>query len=178
MAVLGMATSASAVVLTIYDDFATQTGAQATIECTGCLAWQFDTTFGSPDGQIFFDFGNPNAEAGFINTATGTTSFTGADATKVDTAGAASFDITSSAAYLWLKIGNNGAIIQNTGGANNLFEFDAISGTGSGLSHYTQFGTSGGGVVVPSVPLPATLPLFLTALGAGGFAFRRKQKAA
>jgi hypothetical protein len=50
---------------------------------------------------------------------------------------------------------------------------------GPGLSHWTIYsGGTGGGVIVPPVPLPATLPLLLTAIGFGGFTLRKSRKSA
>lgn len=64
-----------------------------------------------------------------------------------------------------------------TGGANTPAQNRA---RGAGLSHWTVYtgGNGGGGVVLPPVPLPAALPMLLTAFGFGGLALRKSRKAA
>lgn len=85
------------------------------------------------------------------------------------------FDFMSTAEYILLKIGGgntlNTALIHNlSGGILNLnFSTDA---QGSGLSHYTEFSQTS------VVPLPAALPLLLTAIAGFGFVGRCKKKMA
>lgn len=93
--------------------------------------------------------------------------------------GSASF--TTSALYILLKIGNepNLTIIKNTGGLNNLFTYTPKAGEGAGLSHYSEFGTAGGGGTIGGdVPLPAGLPLLLSGVGVMAFVARRKARKA
>lgn len=90
--------------------------------------------------------------------------------------GSASF--TTSALYILLKIGNepNLTIIKNTGGPDNLFTYTPKASQGAGLSHYSEFGTAGGGNF--DVPLPAGLPLLLSGVGVMAFVARRKARKA
>lgn len=88
------------------------------------------------------------------------------------------FSFFSSAFYILVKIGQdpNVTIIQNFGGpVPTLFTFKQVAG-GSGLSHFTEFGTSPGRGTV--IPLPAGLPLMLAGLGAFAFLARRKARKA
>lgn len=83
------------------------------------------------------------------------------------------FDFMSTAEYILLKIGGgnslNVALIHNLSGGALDLNF-STSTTGSGLSHYTEFG------MVSTVPIPAALPLFLGALSALGFMGWRRRR--
>jgi hypothetical protein len=137
------------------------------------------TGFVSGFSDLFIDGNSSSAanEALFVKDITGVTYA----ATTQNTSGIVNGNVsfTTSALYILLKIGNepNLTIIKNTGGLNNIFTYTSKAGEGSGLSHYSEFGTynGGGGTVVP---LPAGLPLMLSGLGVMAFLARRKARKA
>jgi len=167
---------ASAAVLTFFDNLSDATTERFTLSCSlGCSAWAGGTTFNAADGSglMTSTFGNETAEAGVINGAAGT-SFLGTDGTKSADLGLETYNFSSNAEYFFIKVGKDprGAVVWNTGGLGNLFGFQqSPGGTGTGLSHYTEFG------IAAAVPLPASGWLLLTVLGAGAFVGRRKKAA-
>ncbi len=82
------------------------------------------------------------------------------------------FDFMSTAEYILLKIGGgnslNVALIHNLSGGKLNLNFSTTA-QASGLSHYTEFGETS------VVPLPAALPLLLTAIAGFGLVGRRKK---
>ncbi len=130
--------------------------------------------FGDP-GELFDGPTNSGdaSEAAWANSVTGG-SFTAADvaAGKTDPA-ADNTDYVTNALYVILKIGLNPdyTIIRNdSGGALTFSWFNQPGGNGGGLSHYTELGAS-------VVPVPAALPLMLSAFGIGAFVTRKRRKA-
>jgi len=170
----------------------TLTGTSATLSCTGSVdpACQGYTGGGSPNAPSslgtlsntnadLYDLPNSNeqTEANALNTLAGTT-FTKFDANKTDTGGVDSFSFFTDALYLIIKIGGG------TVGADTAFfklvapgvitiVYDKNLQTSGGLSHLTVFGGT-----ITRIPLPAALPLMLTALGGLFFAGRRRREAA
>lgn len=71
--------------------------------------------------------------------------------------------------YFLLKFGQDSAYFKNLTGQAITITLASIGGTGSGLSHITQFGPS-------AVPIPAALPLLLTGLGGIGWLARRRAR--
>lgn len=115
---------------------------------------------------------NPGTVAGLLNDLAGTT-FTGEDAIRVEAGGQESATFTTSAEFFVLKLGNNFAFFQNFDDLITV-NFEVLArGAGLGFSNATFFG--GDGTVAP-IPLPAALPLFLTALGGLGFLGYRRRK--
>ena len=140
--------------------------------CEGLVAT--GPTVWAMDGAKLFTVHPPSIanETSFVNAATGGGFVTG---TKTDTAGDP-FAFTTDALYILMKIGggkNEAAhfLIKNTFGAGLQISWDAVSGQGAGLSHYTTFG-----VTPPPVPVPAAGLLLLGALG-GLAALRRRRTA-
>jgi hypothetical protein len=120
-----------------------------------------------------FDLANSSAatELAFVNSVVDPDFASG---TKTDV-NLNSFTFVSSAAYILFKIGATPdyALIRNLF-AGNTFDFSAFAGEGAGLSHITEYGTVSG-----VIPLPAALPLFLTAFGGlAFFGWRRRSGAA
>lgn len=138
--------------------------------CAGLLEVLISpSTFDSTNGSLF-DLVNssPATEAAFVDANTGATFTTG---TQTDAGGAASYEFFTSAEYFLIKIGEtpNYALFHNLDGTLDLF-FQDTEGTGSGFSHYTEFG---GGT---SVPEPADLGVFgLGLLLIGGFVGMRRR---
>lgn len=166
--VAGMAAAplANATVVSVYNDASTQDTLRFTIgcgsgdgDCSGLLAvlasdspYTFDST--NPlEGSLFSLANQGDATAlAFVNAATGENFSAG---TKTDTGGVASLEFSTSAEYFLIKIGTkpNTTVFHNlNGGMLDLF-FKQTSGTGSGFSHYTEFGTV-------TVPEPAALGVF------------------
>lgn len=174
----------SAAQLNFYNDAATQTTLRFTLECSlGCLAWD-GGGFSAPDGDLFALANNSEAlEIATVNSLTGE-SYT--SLTKTNGGGSESADFTTSAEYILIKIGQSPdvAVVQSFG-ENNEFKFRATKGTGSGLSHWSAFGENECdpavqlcGPPVNQVPVPASLPLMMGALGIVGIVARRRRKAA
>ncbi|MBC7285119.1 VPLPA-CTERM sorting domain-containing protein [Hoeflea sp.] len=89
---------------------------------------------------------------------------------------------SSNALYQLFKIGTtpNVGVLKNTAGVVQDYTFAAIDGEGAGLSHIANYDIVGGGGVTPPspVPLPAGLPLMLTAVGGLAVVVRRKSRKA
>ena len=113
---------------------------------------------------------NPSTEVGFVNAVLGTSFSAG---TQVSGGGSELVSFASSAAYILLAIGTSPdmLLIWNSSGVEQTFTWTGFSGEGAGLSHYTEFGMA-------NVPLPAAGFLLIGAVGALGFAARRKRKTA
>jgi hypothetical protein len=172
------ATSATANTITI-------NGGAGTFSCNGgaagaCLAFVGGGSPGSPTGLGTLSSTNADeylgvpasasAEAARLNLLAGTSfSGTGAlyDGNQTNGGGG---DLTFSTLATWivLKIGSDNVFIRNCTNGLLTIAFDAFSGQGSGLSHYSEFGA-------PSqVPLPAAVWLMGAGLAGLGFAGRKK----
>jgi hypothetical protein len=138
--------------------------------CTGLLEVLISaSTFDSANGSLF-DLANssPASEAAFVDANTGATFITG---TQVQVGGADTYEFSTSAEYFTIKIGKdpNYALFHNLDGTLDLF-FQDTAGTGSGFSHFTEFG---GGT---SVPEPGEMGVFgLGLLLIGGFLGLRRR---
>lgn len=114
-----------------------------------------------------YDLGNssPATETAALNTLAGT-SFSSGDGAKLDTGGVASLTLFTEAVYLMIKIGggtldgNDHAFFNLLAPGEITITYDKDRQTSAGLSHITAWGGS-----ITVVPLPAALPLLLTALG-------------
>lgn len=106
-------------------------------------------------------------EAAALNILTGTTSFTTGAQTAGD--GSLSFTFTTVAEWVLVKLGKAGSFfIHNTADVMTLtVNFLGTDGTGTGFSHYTEFGV---------VPLPAAFWLMGAGLAGLGFARGRERK--
>ena len=169
---LGFTMSVQANVVTFYDDASDLTSTERlTITCNLCEGWigPLDTDFSASLGDMFdINGGNPTDETNAVNAILGTSFGTG---TKTETGLGDSVTVTSSAEYLLLKVGQTPdyAIIKLNGDSS--FDFAAYDGTGSGLSHYLEFGQG----MRTAVPVPAAVWLFGTALiGFVGVSRKRK----
>ncbi|HUW52617.1 MAG TPA: PEP-CTERM sorting domain-containing protein [Rhodanobacter sp.] len=142
-------------------------------DCAGMLevlisaspASAFDSTNGS-----LFNLANssPSTAAAFVDANTGATFTTG---TQTQAGGADTYEFFTSAEYFTIKIGTspNYALFHNLDGTLDLF-FQDTAGTGSGFSHYTEFGSA------TSVPEPAELGVFgVGLLLIGGFLGLRRR---
>jgi hypothetical protein len=159
---------ANATVVSVYNNASTDRTLRFTLgcgsatgDCSGLLAvlasgpspYTFDST--DPlEGSLFIlaNQGDPTALA-FVNTVTGENFAGGA---KTDTGGATSLEFSTSAEYFLIKIGTkpDTTVFHNlSGGTLDLF-FAQTSGSGSGFSHYTEFGRT------VTVPEPAALGIF------------------
>ena len=139
-------------------------------DCAGLLEVLIAPSTFDPTTGSLFDLGNasPATEAAFVDANTGETFTTG---TQTQVGGGETFAFFTSAEYFTIKIGRdpNYALFHNLDGTLDLF-FQATTGTGSGFSHYTEFG---GGT---SVPEPADLGVFgLGLLLIGGFVGLRRR---
>ena len=157
---------------------------RASIDCGGdCLGLETGGTWSSTRGDMFTVHPPSDAnELAFVNTYVDPDFL--ANGTK-DNSGATAF--TSTALYILFKIGGGNefatALIHNTSGGLLNFSFTQIA-TGSGLSHISEFGEAcppdffGCGPPVNVIPLPAGLPLLLSALGIGAILRRKGRKQA
>jgi hypothetical protein len=114
---------------------------------------------------------SPANETLALNTLIGAVTFNpdGSDATKSVESPDPNF--FTSAEYFSFKLGAGTYFFHLFGTGNVNIIYEEIGGSGSGLSHYTEWGMS-------EVPLPAALPMFLLALGGLGFVGRRRRQAA
>lgn len=114
---------------------------------------------------------SPTVEAGRLDTllgqAVGTTPAAAQIAGSGNSNGNPDDTFVTSALYILLKIGNNDVFIKNTSGGALTVQYDSFPGTGTGLSHHSEFGSV--------VPVPAALWLMISGLAGLGFAGRRKQ---
>jgi hypothetical protein len=88
---------------------------------------------------------------------------------QIDMGGAADTDFCSSSVWILFKVGQRPdyALVQNTSGGEQCFDYSAVAGTGSGLSHITVFGGE------TRVSEPSILALFGAGLLLLGFLRRR-----
>jgi hypothetical protein len=171
-AVLGLAgvvaaPLANATVVSVYNDASTHDTLRFTIgcgsvdgDCSGLLAvlasdspYTFDST--NPlEGSLFaLPNQDPATEAGLVNAAAGTSFTTG---TQTSAGGSDGWEFATSAEYFLIKTGRSpdNAVFHNiSGGTLDLF-YTQTTGTGSGFSHYTEFGRT------VTVPEPAALGMF------------------
>ena len=175
---------ANATPVSVYNNASTQDTLRFTLGCgsaTGDCAGLLGVLASGPSPYTFdetdpllgslFALANQGdaTELAFVNAATGENFST---LTKTDGGGAGSLEFSTSAEYFLIKIGRSpdNALFHNlSGGSLDLF-FTQTNGTGSGLSHYSEFGGS-----VP-VPEPAALGMFgFGALLVGLFAGLRRR---
>lgn len=186
------ASVANAATLTFYNDLNPNDTQRFTLECSlGCSAAEFSTddptvlgdfvgwNAADGDGDLINNLTGAQASTDFVNLFTGNTFDKDADRNFIDGGGVSGAMFFSSAEFLLIKIGKspNVGLIWNTGGANNKFTFSATKGTGSGLSGIEEFGDNDfppGGII----PVPAGLPLLLSAMGVFAIVRARKRKAA
>lgn len=174
IALLAMSASAFATPISVYNDGTTANTLRFTLgcgsavgSCVGALEVLISpSTFNSTTGSLF-DLANssPATEAAFVDANTGATFTTG---TQVQAGGAATYEFSTSAEYFTIKIGRtpNYALFHNLDSTLDLF-FQETAGTGSGFSHYTEFG---------EVSEPAELGVFgLGLLLIGGFLGLRRR---
>ena len=177
IALFAMSAPAFSTPISVYNDGTTTDTLRFTLGCGtpdgSCAALTVlisGSTFSSTTGSLFeLDNSSPATEAAFVDTHTGETFTTGTQTQVVG--GGDTFAFSTSAKYFTIKIGEepNYALFRNLDGTLNLF-FQDTTGTGSGLSHYTEFG---GGT---SVPEPAELGVFgLGLLLIGGFLGLRRR---
>jgi hypothetical protein len=161
----------------------TITGGAGSLTCNGATASQCQgfTGAGSPGEPTGLGVlsntaadeydGTPSSEAdeaARLNILAGT-SFTGAQGVRtVGSGGDQTFNTL--ALYVVMKIGNDAIFIKNISGGLLTIAYDSFTGQGSGLSHFTEFGT-------PEVPVPAAVWLMGAGLAGLGFAGRRKKSA-
>ena len=182
------ANTVSAATLTFYNDVNPNDTSRATFNCSlGCEGALFDsndplvanlTSWSGSLGDLVDNLTGAQASTDFVNRITGESYDKDADRTETSRAGFANVMFTSSAEYILFKIGKspNVGLIKNTGGANNKFTFNQV-GRGAGLSNTEEFGRVDdppGGVI----PVPAGLPLLISALGVFGIVRSRKRKSA
>lgn len=116
--------------------------------------------------------GTPSSEgdeAARLNTLTGTTSFTAANATRV-AGGGGSLTFTTLAEYIVMKLGQDAIFVKNTSGG--ALQIVYTSAQARGLSHYTEFGASN------AVPLPGAAWLMIAGVAGLAGAQRRKKAGA
>ncbi len=200
-----MATSAGAVSIDIFDDMDVTTGGGAglrgVVECdVACSVLRYVDPpgayeFGGP-GELF---NGPTSsgdakEIAWINSvlvpAFEPTLYTVADITGYTntTDANAADDWTLTNKYVILKIGNEPdyTIIRNDSDGALTFSYTKASGAKGSLSHFFGFGAVEEcdpsvevcGPPVGEVPVPAALPLLLSALGVTAVMTRRRRKAA
>ena len=171
---LGMfTTGANAATIDVFNDWeATPQVQRGSVNCDlACEVMTFDgTTWGFSSAYGELDDGPPNsseaAEAVWLSMVTGDT-YVAADLSKTDPA-SDSTDYSTIALYTILKIGLDPdyTVIKNTSGVQLTWSWTNLAGGGGGLSHFSS---------VTVVPLPAGLPLLLSALGFGAI-LRRKAR--
>lgn len=175
---LSLSAANAATFATFYDDATTQTGARFNLITTTDNAFEvlvaqsgiYDST--APLFGQMFTVHPPNdaTELAFVNNnlVAGDSPF--ASGTKDDGVGN---NFITSAKYILLKIGGGStlatALIHNISGGTLDIDFGQL-GTGSGLSHITEYGS------VTPVPLPAGFLLLIGGLGALMVAGHRKPK--
>lgn len=190
-AVLAVAASSavSAATIKFYDETDPTTTFRGTFVCSlGCEAAWFDsndptiatvTSWSSTEGDLIWNTGGAPDSTNFVNDVLGTSYDKDDDRTETARGGLENTSFVSNAEYILFKIGTtpNVGLIKNTGGFGNLFTYTAVSGVGAGLSNTQEFGEypdPSGGVI----PLPAGLPLILSALGLTGLLRLRHRKSA
>jgi len=162
---------------------------RATVTCAGCEILDYnggdivDTTdrpnsadaddFDAAAGNFFINEfgGNPEDEQDWVNAvlvAIGS-SDTVDLGTKTDNPLDENNQFCSDAEYILLKVGQEPeySLIHNTSGTEQCFTYLAEAGTGSGLSHITEYGGNG------TVSEPSILALFGAGLLVLGFLRRR-----
>lgn len=177
IALFAMSAPAFTTPISVYNDGTTTDTLRFTLgcgsadgSCAGALEVLISPSTFDPTNGSLFDLANssPATEAAFVDANTGATFTTG---TQVQAGDAATYEFSTSAEYFTIKIGErpNNALFHNLDGTLDLF-FQETTGTGSGISHYTEFG---GGM---SVPEPAELGVFgLGLLLIGGFLGLRRR---
>jgi len=183
------APTVGAATLNFYNDAATSTTLRATGDCGGgSCAGLIEVLFveATTPGTAIFDSVAPfdadlvtlsgqssQDEADWINLQTGLSiSKDDVEDGKTGVAAGAgdNFTLTTFAEWILLKIGTspNVALIHNLAGNPLVINYSSESGSGAGLSHYTE---------IAAVPLPAAGVLLIGALG-GLVALRRRRKIA
>lgn len=186
---LVLAAPASANPISFYDDASDTANStlrftlgcgSASGDCSGKAEALFSTgpssMWDSSLGDLF-ELSNSGigTETSFVNGATGETFTTGTQDGSPN--GAANYSFTTSAEYFLIKIGKppNYALLHNLGGTLELF-FKQTRGTGSGFSHFTEFGGVPDPRVGTAVPAPDVLALMalgILLLGVG-LCFRKR----
>ncbi len=93
--------------------------------------------------------------------------FAGTDGSRTIGSGGSQM-FSTLAEYVVLKIGNVAIFLKNTSGGSLTINYTSTPGAGSGLSHFTEFGS------VAEVPLPAAAWLMIAGLAGLSVAGRRK----
>ena len=179
----GFATTAQASPISFYNDptsITPTTTARGTLTCTLACSVLYETTgvYSTSVGGVFTVHPpNETIETGFVNgnLKAGDAAYTIADAAKTENAPSS---FSTNALYVLMKIGGGNTfatmLIRNDSGTGAL-GLSWSGNSGSGLSHYTEFGE-----LAPPIPtpLPAASLLLATALGGLGHVARRRRKAA
>jgi hypothetical protein len=140
------------------------------LQCSpSCEGLMFNGDFSTDRADLFtVQRPNPKKELNFVNGQTGEFFET---SVKTEKPGKM---FSSAAAYILLKIGGgnsfNEALIHNTSGGVLEFTYKPAKGTGSGLSHITEYGDA----APAPVPLPAAGGLL--AAGMTGLLFLRRRR--
>lgn len=149
------------------------------VKCDACvvLLSEAPVEFSFDEGRLFNVGSSAQAEADWVSSITGL-SFTKDDAEAGKTElgmgdNGDDFTFSTDALFILLKIGREPAttLVRNDSGGLLEINWMAVSGTGGGLSHFTEFG-------VAPIPLPAAGFLLIGALGGLGFAARRRRRTA
>lgn len=156
---------ANATPVSVYNDASTQDTLRFTIgcgsatgDCSGLLAvldsdspYSFDSTGALIGGLFGLANQGMATETAFVNGATGASFATG---TKTNAGGSTGWEFATSAEYFLIKTGRNpsSAVFHNISGGELALFYTQTNGTGSGFSHYTEFGTA-----KVTVPEPAAL---------------------